>query len=227
MSSPILEVHNLSKLFEQAGTPIPVLQGLELVVQSGETVAILGQSGSGKSTLLALLAALDRPTSGTIRLQGQNLNALDEQALAALRARQIGIVFQQFHLMGTLTALENVALPLELQGDPDAPTKAHEALSGVGLAKRQTHFPSQLSGGERQRVAIARALAIRPSILLADEPSGNLDQRTGDEVIGLLFDRVAAEKATLLLVTHNEQLAARCHRRLVLQDGRLQELTPA
>jgi putative ABC transport system ATP-binding protein len=202
---------------------VDVLRGVNLSVHPGDTVAVLGQSGSGKSTLLALLAGLDRPTSGAVRLDGTNLNDLDEAALARVRARRIGIIFQQFHLMSRLTALENVRLPLELQAAPAAHARAVEMLASVGLADRARHFPDQLSGGERQRVAIARALAIHPSILLADEPSGNLDQKTGAQVMAVLFDLVRAQNATLLMVTHNDELARRCARRVALIDGQLHE----
>jgi putative ABC transport system ATP-binding protein len=219
----LLETRKVIRTFDQAGTPVEVLRGVDLVVREGETVAVLGQSGSGKSTLLALLAGLDRPTSGEIHLGGQDLVRLNEEALAALRARRLGIIFQQFHLMARLTALENVSLPLELQQEAGALQRAADALDKVGLSPRKNHFPEQLSGGERQRVAIARALVIRPTVLLADEPSGNLDQKTGTHVMDVLFERVKAERATLLLVTHNDELARRCDRRVVLADGLLHE----
>jgi putative ABC transport system ATP-binding protein len=219
----LLETRGLVRTFSQAGTPVEVLRGVDLSVRQGETVAVLGQSGSGKSTFLSLLAGLDRPSAGQIHLDGQDLGRLNEEALAALRARRLGIIFQQFHLMARLTALENVSLPLELQQQPDAIARATDALDKVGLSHRRNHFPEQLSGGERQRVAIARALVIRPAVLLADEPSGNLDQKTGAQVMDVLFDRVKAEHATLLLVTHNDELAHRCDRRVLLADGRLHE----
>jgi putative ABC transport system ATP-binding protein len=221
--TPLLAIAGLTKTYDQAGTPIEVLRDLALTVEPGDTLAVLGQSGSGKSTLLSLLAGLDRPTSGQILFRGQDLNRLPEEALAALRAQHIGIVFQQFHLMSNLTALENVSLPLELQLQAHAVERAAEALEQLGLLARKNHFPAQLSGGERQRVAIARALVIRPALLLADEPSGNLDDKTGRQVMRMLFERVESEKATLILVTHSEDLARRCHRRLLLQEGRLHE----
>jgi putative ABC transport system ATP-binding protein len=221
--TPVLDVQNLSKTFVQAGAPLTILSGLSLTVAEGETVAVLGQSGSGKSTLLSLLAGLDRPSAGQVRLRGRDLGTLSEEALAALRARQIGIIFQQFHLMSSLTALENVSLPLELQGEADAVARARQALAQVGLLPRETHFPAQLSGGECQRVAIARALVIAPTILLADEPSGNLDTATGERVMATLFEQVRAARATLLLVTHNDALARQCARRMTLEDGRLRE----
>jgi putative ABC transport system ATP-binding protein len=219
----ILEVRDLRKTFHQGGTEIEILRGVTLSLDKGETLAILGESGSGKSTLLSLLAGLDRPTSGTVAVQGQDLNALDEAGLARFRARHLGIVFQQFHLMAHLTAEENVALPLDIRRDPSAAAKAQQALERVGLAGRRTHLPSQLSGGECQRVAIARAMVSEPDVLLADEPSGNLDTRTGEQVMGLLFDLVTTRAITLILVTHNEKLARRCQRERVLDSGLLRE----
>lgn len=217
----MLSLKSLSKSYAHASGPIPVLMGLNAEIQRGERVAIIGPSGSGKSTLLALLAGLDRPTEGSISVLGEKMSSLNERALTAFRAKHLGIVFQQFHLMSHLTAQENVALPLRISGTADASAKAAAALGRVGLGARLTHFPHELSGGECQRVAIARAMIGRPPLILADEPSGNLDSRTGDEVMTLLFDLVAAEKSTLILVTHNEALAARCDRRLVLSQGRL------
>ncbi|HWK54268.1 MAG TPA: ABC transporter ATP-binding protein, partial [Hyphomicrobiales bacterium] len=178
------------------------------------------QSGSGKSTLLTLLAGLDAPTSGSIILNGQNLQALSEEQLSKFRARNIGIIFQQFHLMSHLTALENVSLPLDLFHDAQAAAKAEQALEQVGLGKRKTHFPHQMSGGECQRVAIARAMVVRPAILLADEPTGNLDSKTGAYVSDMIFDLVREHGMTMLFVTHNEELAKRCAREQRLQDGR-------
>lgn len=217
----ILQARELSKTYSQGDTAVPVLRGVDFAVAEGETVAVVGQSGSGKSTLLSLLAGLDRPSGGEIVVGGQALNRLDEAGLAAFRGSNIGIVFQQFHLMSTLTALENVALPLEIAGDPDADAKAAEALRLVGLEHRARHLPHQMSGGECQRVAIARAFVTSPKILLADEPSGNLDTRTGNQVMQLLFDRVKASGMTMVLVTHNEALAAECGRRAILEDGRI------
>ena len=221
MNAPAIEMTDLTKTFLQGRTPIEVLKGVTLSLEYGESLAILGKSGSGKSTLLSLLAGLDLPTTGSIRVAGEDLTRLDEAALTSFRARTLGIVFQQFHLMSHLTALENIALPLELRGDANAFEKANESLSQVGLAARAAHFPSQLSGGERQRVAIARALVIQPALLLADEPSGNLDDRTGKEVAALLFDLVKKGKTTFILVTHDEALASLCHRRAILEEGRL------
>jgi putative ABC transport system ATP-binding protein len=218
----ILDVSNLYKSFETAaGTEtVDVLKDLNMSMEAGETVAILGQSGSGKSTLLTLLAGLDSPSSGEILLNEQNMQSLSEEELSKFRALNIGIIFQQFHLMSHLTALENVSLPLDLFKDDDSTAKAKEALEQVGLAHRIDHFPHQLSGGECQRVAIARAMVVRPSILLADEPTGNLDNSTGALISDMIFDLVSKHNMTLLFVTHNEQLALRCGRQLRLQGGK-------
>ena len=218
----ILEVKDLCKTFHTAANlePIEVLKNLNLTMDEGETLAILGQSGSGKSTLLTLLAGLDSPTSGSIVLNEQDMQHLSEEQLSKFRAKNIGIIFQQFHLMSHLTALENVSLPLDLFKDPDAAEKASVALEQVGLAKRKNHFPHQLSGGESQRVAIARAMVVRPSILLADEPTGNLDNDTGEHVSDMIFDLVDNNGMTLLFVTHNEHLAMRCGRQQRLQGGK-------
>lgn len=217
----ILSARGVGKTFQQAGTPIEVLHGLDLEIAEGETVAIVGQSGSGKSTLLSLLAGLDSPTEGSITLAGQDLSRMGEEELARFRAKNLGVIFQQFHLMSNLSALENVSLPLEIARDPQAGEKSLRALEKVGLAHRTGHFPHQLSGGERQRVAIARALAIEPKLLLADEPSGSLDTQTGQQVMKLLFDLVAEKGMTLILVTHNEELVGLCRRSLALRGGRL------
>ena len=218
MSVRAVELH---KDFETPSGPIEVLAGLDLEVAAGETLAVLGESGSGKSTLLSLLAGLDAPTRGDVQIDGRSLVAMSEGELAAFRGRELGIVFQQFHLMAGLSALENVALPLELQGRKDALERARDALEQVGLASRADHLPARLSGGECQRVAIARATVVEPALLLADEPSGSLDRRTGEAVNALLFDLVARRGTTLVLVTHSETLAAACDRRLQLEDGRL------
>ena len=219
----ILEISGLYKSFPHAGTgQIEVLKNLNLEVQEGETVAVVGQSGSGKSTLLSLLAGLDRQTYGSLRLRDQQISEMSEAKLTQFRAENIGIIFQQFYLMPHLTALENVSLPLEMFGYEDSQARAQEALQHVGLAEREKHFPHQLSGGESQRVAIARAVVIRPSILLADEPTGNLDNATGVQVANLLFDLVNTTGMTLLLVTHNTELAQRCSRQLTLYSGTFQ-----
>lgn len=217
----ILEATDVHKSFDTPGGSIEVLRGLFLSVAAGETLAVVGQSGSGKSTLLSLLAGLDAPTRGSIRIDGRDLAELDESELAALRGRSMGIVFQQFHLMGGLTALENVSLPLELQAADASEERARAALAQVGLADRATHLPARLSGGECQRVAIARALVVEPALLLADEPSGSLDERTGDAVNALLFDLVAKRATSLVLVTHSDRLSAACDRRVRLEGGRL------
>ena len=219
----ILAASDVHMRFETPGGPIDVLQGLDLSVAPGETVAIVGESGSGKSTLLSLLAGLDVPTRGSVRIDGRDLAALSERELAALRARSIGIVFQQFHLMGGLTALENVSLPLDLQRANDAEERARVALGQVGLSHRASHLPARLSGGECQRVALARALVVEPDLLLADEPSGSLDERTGDAVNALLFDLVARRSTALVLVTHSDRLSAACGRQARLEGGRLIE----
>ena len=219
----LLTVEDVHKSFETQSGTIDVLRGLDLVVHPGETVAVVGESGSGKSTLLSLLAGLDVPTRGAIRIDGEDLGSLDEGRLSALRAQKIGIVFQQFHLMGALTALENVSLPLELQGADDAEARAREALAQVGLTDRASHLPSKLSGGECQRVALARALVVEPALLLADEPSGSLDEKTGDAVNELLFDLVARRDTALVLVTHSDRLSAACARQVRLEGGRLLE----
>jgi putative ABC transport system ATP-binding protein len=215
----ILRIRDLHKEFPQAAGSLVVLRGLDLDVARGETVAILGASGSGKSTLLALLAGLDVPTRGSIEVAGHDLGALGEAQLAAFRARHVGIVFQQYHLLGGLSALENAALPLELLGAREAPERARAVLEQVGLGERLDHFPHQLSGGECQRVAIARALIAQPALILADEPSGSLDADTGEVVASLLFELVEKHATTLVLVTHHEPLAARCDRRLSLRGG--------
>jgi predicted ABC-type transport system involved in lysophospholipase L1 biosynthesis ATPase subunit len=216
-----LRAEGLHKTYDQAGTPVEVLKGVELEVKAGETVAILGQSGSGKSTLLSLLAGLDSPTRGTVQLADRPIVGMGEAELARFRARHLGIVFQQFHLMSYLSALENVRLPLEIARLPEGNPGSRELLGKVGLAHRLDHLPSQLSGGEKQRVAIARAMIARPRCLLADEPSGNLDRRTGEEVMDLLFEQVRSSGMAMVLVTHNEALASRCDRKLELRDGRL------
>ena len=219
-TTPLLQLQSVTKTYAHPGGEVRVLTGVECAFRRSETVAVIGPSGSGKSTLLALMAGLDRPTSGKVSLLGQDLSTLAERQLTALRARHLGIVFQQFHLMAHLTARENVALPLDLMGRPDADA-ADAALAQVGLGHRLNHYPHELSGGECQRTAIARALVVTPEILLADEPSGNLDQKTGDHVMALLFELTRDRGTTLVLVTHNEALAQRCDRRLLLRDGKL------
>lgn len=203
-----------------AGT-LRILEGISVEINPGEAVAVVGASGSGKSTLLGLLAGLDVPTAGSICIDGEDITRLDEDARARLRGRSVGFVFQSFQLLPGLSALENVMLPLEIRGDRDAAARARDYLGRVGLDARLSHYPRQLSGGEQQRVAIARAFATEPRLLFADEPTGNLDAATGDRVIDLLFGLRAEQGATLVLVTHDERLAARCDRRLVLEAGRM------
>ena len=200
---------------------LTILDDVSFAVAAGETVAIVGASGAGKSTLLALLAGLDEPSAGGVWLEGTELSALDEDGRAAARARHVGFVFQSFHLVPSLTAHENVMLPLELAGRADARAAARAVLQQVGLAPRLGHYPRQLSGGEQQRVAIARAFVTRPSVLFADEPTGNLDTATGGRVIELLFDLNAANGTTLVLVTHDRAIAGRCNRLIELDAGRL------
>ena len=220
----VVLARDLSQRVPTAGGMLDILSEVGLAVKAGETLAITGASGSGKSTLLGLLAGLDHPSAGEITLLGQRLDALDEDARARLRAGRIGFVFQSFQLLPALTALENVLLPLELAGRPDARDRAAHWLDRVGLATRATHTPRQLSGGEQQRIAIARAFATDPEIVFADEPTGNLDAATGARIIELLFELNASAHTTLILVTHDEALAARCQRRLHLVAGRASEV---
>jgi putative ABC transport system ATP-binding protein len=221
LNGPLAALEDVSLAFASAAGPVAVLRGVSLAIDPGEAVALLGPSGSGKSSLLMVLAGLERPTAGRVVVAGQNLGGLDENALARLRRRHIGIVFQSFHLLPTMTALENVAIPPELAGRRDAAAAAEAALRRVGLGHRLGHYPGQLSGGEQQRVAIARAFVAGPSLLLADEPTGNLDGATGRAVIDCLFEEHARLGSALLLITHDAELAARCDRRLDLADGRL------
>ncbi len=217
----ILKVVGLRKNFGRGENAIEVLRGVDLEVARGETVAILGASGSGKSTLLSLLAGLDDPLQGEVWIAGEEISRLSEEARARFRARNLGIVFQQYHLMSTLTALENVSLPLELVRDLQAEDKAWRLLDAMGLAARCDHFPHQLSGGEAQRVALARAVVGEPALLLADEPSGSLDAQSGEIVMRILFDLVAKRDMTLILVTHSHVLAERCQTRYELREGLL------
>ena len=216
----IISLNKISKTYFQGSQRIEVLSQLSLQVESNKSVAILGQSGSGKSTLLTLLAGLDHPDFGEVSIDGQNLAQLSQDELSRFRSKTMGIVFQQYHLMNNLTALENVGIPLELQKVSHYETAAREALKMVGLSHRLAHFPSQLSGGECQRVAIARAIVSEPKIILADEPSGNLDDKTGEEVMSLLFRLCQDRGQTLILVTHNHELAKSCDRILMLKGGK-------
>ncbi|KQT32082.1 ABC transporter [Sphingomonas sp. Leaf412] len=201
--------------------PVEILRGVDLSVAAGESVALLGASGSGKSSLMAVLTGLERATGGTVRVAGQDFAALDEDELAIARRGRLGIVLQAFHLLPTMTARENVAVPMELAGMPDAFARAAAELDAVGLSHRLDHYPTQLSGGEQQRVAIARALAPRPALVFADEPTGNLDGETGERIMDLLFDRRRATAATLVVITHDAALAARCDRIVRMVDGRI------
>lgn len=200
---------------------LDLLSNINLAVSKGETLAIVGASGSGKTTLLSLLAGLDLPSSGTIELNGHPLHALDEEARSAVRAQHVGFIFQQFLLVNSLTALENVMLPAELANMPNAEQRAKELLAQVDLAERINHFPSQMSGGEQQRVAIARAFITQPDILFADEPTGNLDSKTGKHITKLLFDLNKENGTTLILVTHDEKLADKCHRKVIVDSGKI------
>ena len=215
----MVQVRNLRLTVPSAAGPVNILRGISLDIAAGEAVGLVGPSGSGKTSLLMVLAGLERATAGTVTLDGAAIDALDEDALARLRRDKIGIVFQAFHLIPTMTALENVAVPLELAGRRDAWDRATEALRAVGLGHRLTHLPGQLSGGEQQRVALARAFAPAPRLLLADEPTGNLDHETGQTVMDLLFALRANAGTTLLLITHDPGLAARCGRCIHMMDG--------
>ena len=219
--SPLVALDDVRLSLVSAAGPIEILRGISLTIMPGETVALLGPSGSGKTSLLMVLAGLERPSAGRVELAGHNLGMLNEDGLARLRRRHVGIVFQSFHLIPTMTATENVAIPLELAGDRGAFEAAEAALARVGLAHRLRHYPGQLSGGEQQRVAIARAFAAGPQLLLADEPTGNLDGETGRAVIDCLFTEHARLGTALLLITHDAELAARCGREVNLADGRI------
>ncbi len=220
-SGPLLEVSGLGKQVSSGNAPLQILQDIAFEVGAGEALAIVGASGSGKSTLLGLLAGLDLPSSGSVRIAGQDIFALDEDARAELRGDKVGFVFQSFQLLPALTALENVMLPLELANAERVRERSVALLERVGLGSRLTHYPRQLSGGEQQRVALARAFAPEPQLLLADEPTGNLDAATGASIIDLMFEMNAEQGTTLVLVTHDEALAARCSRRIRLAAGRM------
>jgi len=220
-TNAIVVAERVGKQVDAPGGRLTIVDDVSLSVLPAETLAIVGVSGSGKSTLLGLLAGLDVPTSGRVWLDGQDLGALDEDGRARVRAARVGFVFQSFHLLPALTALENVMLPLEIAGEQQVVTRAREALERVGLDDRRGHLPSQLSGGEQQRVAIARAFVCAPAVLFADEPTGNLDERTGRRIVDLLFDLNTDHGTTLVLVTHDRTLGARCTRSLELSGGRL------
>lgn len=219
--SPAISARDLRLSLGEGSAAVEILKGVSLEVAPGEVVALLGASGSGKSSLMAVLSGLERATSGTLQVAGQDFAAMDEDALAQARRGRIGIVLQAFHLLPTMTALENVQTPLELAGLTDAPARAQAELEAVGLGHRLDHYPAQLSGGEQQRVAIARALAARPTLVFADEPTGNLDGDTGAAIVDLLFARRAETGATLIVITHDEALASRCARVIRLANGRV------
>ncbi len=221
MSVPIIRAHNVSKRVSTADQTLTILDDVSIEIAHGESLAIVGPSGAGKSTLLGLLAGLDTPTSGEIFVAQHNITDMGEEGRARVRAELVGFVFQTFQLLESLTAIENVALPLELQGEPKAIQRAREFLSKVGLSERLKHYPKQLSGGEQQRVALARAFACDPKILFADEPTGNLDRATGGKVSDLLFELNEQTETTLILVTHEQRLADRCERQLVIDSGHL------
>jgi putative ABC transport system ATP-binding protein len=223
--APAIALAGIELSLGDAAARVHILKNIDLNIGAGEAVGLVGPSGSGKSTLLMVMAGLERPDTGSVIVAGDDLSKLDEDALARFRGRRIGIVFQSFHLIPTMTAVENVAVPLELAGVTDASTRAEKELATVGLAGRLGHYPAQLSGGEQQRVALARALAPNPAIVIADEPTGNLDETTGREVVDLLFAGHAARGSTLVLVTHDPALAARCDRVIRMRSGRL-ELQP-
>ena len=218
---PALQLQDISLTLKSLAGPVDILTGISLSVAQGQTVALTGPSGSGKSSLLMVAAGLEKPSSGSITVAGTDITRMGEDGLARFRLGRVGVVFQSFHLIPTMTALENVAVPLELMGAPDAFARAEKELRAVGLILRADHYPGQLSGGEQQRVALARALAPGPQILFADEPTGNLDSATGAGIADLLFGLNAERGATLFLVTHEESLARRCHRMLRMADGKI------
>lgn len=218
-TNPIISLSKLDLTLGTNASKVNILNGIDLTVTEGETVSIVGPSGSGKTSLILVIAGLEHPSGGTIRVAGQFLENLSEDELAIFRRDFVGIVFQSFHLIPTMTALENVAVPLEFAGLEDAFSRAQQEFAAVGLENRSAHYPGELSGGEQQRVALARALAPRPKLLLADEPTGNLDGETGRQIIDLMFERAAERDTTLLLITHDETLAARCSRIVQLRDG--------
>jgi putative ABC transport system ATP-binding protein len=223
LTEAVIELKDVSLTLGEGASSVHVLKGISLSISAGEATGIVGPSGSGKSTLLMVLAGLERVDQGTICIAGELLNDKTEDQIAAFRGRNIGIVFQSFHLIPNMTALENVAVPLELAGHPDPFAVAERELAAVGLSDRVTHYPGELSGGEQQRVAIARALAPSPPILIADEPTGNLDQATGKQVADLLFTKAAERGMTLVLVTHDPALAARCARQIAMRSGRIEQ----
>lgn len=222
----MLRLEGVELTLGSAAGQVNILRGIDLSVSAGERVSIVGPSGSGKTSLIMVIAGLERATAGLVSVAGQDLGALDEDGLALFRRDTMGIVFQAFHLVPTMTAVENVAVPLEFAGRGDAFERAEAELEAVGLGHRLQHYPGQLSGGEQQRVALARAVAMEPKLLLADEPTGNLDSDTGQQIIDLLFDLADKRNATLMLITHDATLAARCDRNIKLADGRIVDMTP-
>ncbi len=218
---PVIELNNVALTLTSRAGPVEILRNVDLAVRAGQSVAIVGPSGSGKTSMLMILAGLERASGGQVHIAGHDFSKLNEDALALVRGSEIGIVFQSFHLVPTMTALENVALPLEFAGRADAFERARDLLGEVGLSARVDHFPAQLSGGEQQRVALARALAPSPKLILADEPTGNLDGVTGEHVIDLLFGMHERRGATLVLVTHDQQLAQKCQRIVYMEDGKI------
>ena len=227
MTDPLIRLTDIHLTLGQGPARTDILRGIDLTVAEGEHLAILGPSGSGKSSLMAVIAGLERASSGSVELLGQDVAAMNEDALARLRGREIGIILQSFQLLPTMTAIENVAVPMELAGLADAHDRAARELDRVGLSHRLTHYPTQLSGGEQQRVAIARATAPRPRLLLADEPTGNLDGKTGEGIIELMFERAADTGSGLVVITHDPALAARADRTLTIADGKIAEAVAA
>jgi putative ABC transport system ATP-binding protein len=227
VTKPIVVLKNVRLTLTSRAGPVGILRDVDLEAREGQSLAIVGPSGSGKTSLLMVTAGLERATGGKVEVAGHDLSAMGEDDLALMRGAEIGIIFQSFHLVPTMTALENVALPLEFAGEGNAQATARELLQEVGLSHRMDHFPAQLSGGEQQRVAIARALSRRPKLILADEPTGNLDRRTGGHIVDLLFGLQRRREATLILVTHDEKLAGACDRIIRMADGRIESETGA
>ena len=227
MTKPIVVLKNVRLTLTSRAGPVGILRDVDLEAREGQSLAVVGPSGSGKTSLLMVTAGLERATSGKVEVAGHDLSAMSEDELALMRGAEIGIVFQSFHLVPTMTALENVALPLEFAGEGNAQATARELLQEVGLSHRMDHFPAQLSGGEQQRVAIARALSRKPKLIFADEPTGNLDRRTGGHIVDLLFGLQRRREATLILVTHDDKLAGACDRIIRMADGRIESETGA
>jgi len=225
--NPALDLNGVHLSLGHGAGRTHILKGIDLSINTGESVGLVGPSGSGKSTLLMVMAGLERADKGTVKAAGQELGTMNEDELARFRGQNVGIIFQSFHLVPNMTALENVAVPLELSGDPKAFERAKEELEAVGLGHRFNHYPTQLSGGEQQRVAVARALVTNPEILIADEPTGNLDETTGEQIIELMFNAQERKNTTLVLVTHDPSLADRCQRKIRVHSGTIDEETPA